>query len=404
MNRREFLQGLAAAPLLALPVISSRVWASAEISSNDQKLLLIFLRGAYDGLNLLVPHNDSFYYESRPSIGLKKSDDPTQSLLALNADFSLHPVVKDTLLPLFQNHELSFVHAAGSPDNSRSHFHAQDVMEFGVFNDAAVYPNGFLYRFYQSLHGVNRPVFPLSYTSNLPLIFKGDSVVPNISLKGNLKFNLNDSQVSLYDRLYSHSALAAVEQQGIQIHKQAAVEYEQEMKEASRGAASAKGFAEETARMARFIKEQQGISIGFIDVGGWDTHVNQGSYNGQYANNLKQLAEGIANFRQAMGSQWKQTTVAVISEFGRTVRENGDGGTDHGHGNVMWLLGGDINGGKVLGEWNGLGAATLHENRDLPVLNDYRSVLAEIFASRFQLSEQQNRQIFPGYVKQSFNV
>lgn len=400
MERRDFLSILC--KTTALTTLSSNVFAIPSIQTNEQKFLFVFLRGAYDGLNLLIPHNDELYYESRPNIGIKQGDNQEQSLFKLTNDFSLNPSVRETLGQLFLTKELSFIHASGSPDNSRSHFNAQDLIEFGDFRNKGRRENGFLYRLFRELS--KKEVFPISYTNNLPLILKGEISVPNISLKGNLKFNINDRQTDLYQKLYAKDKLEHISKEGLKIHKDVSAEYEKEMMKASKDANSPKGFSEETYRMAKLIKEQKGIVVGFVDVGGWDTHTNQGSYNGTLANNLKQLSEGLVTFRNQLGGEWNNTTVVVMSEFGRTIKENGNRGTDHGHGNVMWVLGGNVNGGKVAGEWTRLSKELIHENRDLPVLNDYRSILADLFFSRFGLSTEKNKIIFPNYSDIKFKL
>lgn len=395
MDRRNFLTS---AFILgsSLTIYQNNVFALPSQVSN-QKILIVFLRGAYDGLNLLIPHNDSFYYEVRPNIGVKKD-----LLKPIDSSFSLNPAVHDILYPMFQQKELTFIHAAGSVDNSRSHFHAQDIMEYGIFDNSSLYNQGFLYRLYQQLD--SKKSFPMSYTSNLPLILKGDKIIPNISLKSNNKFNPDERQSDLYEKLYKKSDLSSLQKESIQMAHEINNELKDEMLSSSKDAISAKGFSLETHKMAQFMKSQRGISIGFIDVGGWDTHVQQGNYQGNFPNNLKNLSQGLSTFKDNLGEQWKDTTVIVISEFGRTVKENGSQGTDHGHGNVVWVLGGDINGGKVTGEWNGLSAKTLHENRDLPVLNDYRSIISQILKQKLELTNNQLNTIFPGYSYKNFGI
>lgn len=394
MDRRDFLkQSLIFGA--SLPILNSNLFAMT--SQNNQKILIVFLRGAYDGLNLLIPHNDSFYYESRPHIGIKR-----ELLKPLTNQFSLNPAVHDLLLPSFMNKELAFIHCAGSIDNSRSHFHAQDVMEYGIFDNSSVYNEGFLYRLYKEL-GM-KSVYPMSYTNNLPLILKGDKVIPNISLNSKNKFNPNERQTDLYNQLYKNSHLSKIQKESIEIANEVNNTLQKEMMSSSKDAITSKGFSLETQKLAKLMKNQQGISIGFIDVGGWDSHVQQGNHEGTLANNLKNLSNGLLTFKENMDSQWKDTTVIVMSEFGRTVRENGNQGTDHGHGNVMWILGGNINGGKVAGDWKNLTPNNLHENRDLEVLNDYRSIISSVLFSKLELSKSNLNNIFPNYTFKNYNL
>lgn len=395
MDRRNFLKS----SLLfsaSLPILNNHVFALPSSESN-QKILVVFLRGAYDGLNLLIPHNDSFYYEARPHIGVKR-----ELLKPLTNQFSLNPAVHDLLAPSFTSKELAFVHASGSLDNSRSHFHAQDIMEYGIFDNSSIYSQGFLYRLYQELS--KGSVFPMSYTNNLPLIFKGDKIVPNVSLSSKNNFNPDERQSNLYNQLYQHSNLSNIQQESIEMAHEINNTLKEEMMSASKNAITAKGFSLQTQRMAQLMKSQLGISIGFIDVGGWDTHVQEGNHEGTLPNNLKNLSQGLLTFKESMASQWKDTTVIVISEFGRTVRENGNQGTDHGHGNVMWIMGGNINGGKIAGDWKDLTPNNLHENRDLDMINDYRSVIASILQTRLSLNKNQLGKIFPQYNPQNYNI
>lgn len=404
LDRRGFLKLLGVGVgATALPVFTSKVWAGESNTTTDNKLLVIFLRGAYDGLNCLVPYGDDFYYEARKSIAIAKPSNDEKSLLELGQGFGMHPALRETIYPLFKQKEVILIPGAGSPDNSRSHFHAQDMMEYAYFEGERGYKNGFLYRLFDQLKQSHIPVSATSYTNNLPISMKGDIIIPNISLRGDLKYRMTEQQENMYKELYSGNKYGHLIQEGIDIHKEVSKEIMSEMQEANRGATSPKGFSEEAQRMARLLKENHNANIAFIDVGGWDTHVNQGGAQGQYANNLKQLGEGLLMFRNTMGNDWKNTTVAIISEFGRTVKENGNGGTDHGHGNVMWILGGNIRGG-LMGNWERLTQNSLHENRDLQVYNDYRAVFAEIFKKSYGLNNNQINKIFPDYQGKDFHI
>ena len=403
MLRREFLHHLfMASTFSVLPVLSSKVFAAP--TGNNCKTLIIFLRGAYDGLNCLIPYSDSFYYESRPTIAIAKPDTTNdKSSIMLNADFSLHPALKESIYPLFLNKEVVFIPAAGQVDNSRSHFHAQDMMEYGYADNGGNYQSGFLNRFLDTLNAKSVKPSATSYTGNLPIILKGSVMVPNISLAGDIKPHISDKKLQLYSQMYAGNSLGGLIQEGFDTRKNVSDELQAEMKAANRGATSPKGFAEQTHKIATLMKSETGINIGFIDVGGWDTHVNQGGSEGQYANNLKQLGEGLLEFRNSMGTQWQNTQVMIISEFGRTARENGNKGTDHGHGNVMWVLGGSINGGRIGGHWESM-QNHLHENRDINVYNDYRNILANIWRQTYQFSNNELAIIFPGYDRQQFNI
>jgi uncharacterized protein (DUF1501 family) len=411
INRRQFLTSLLQAGVAtgSLTLFNARVFALPQTS--ECKTLVIFLRGAYDGLNCLVPYKESFYYEIRPTIAISPPDGNasinngnTKSLIALSSDFGLHPALKDNIYPLFNQREVIFIPDAGQQDNSRSHFHAQDMMEYGYSDGQGNFSSGFLNRFIDTMKGSPLMLEATSYTNNLPIILKGDTQVPNVSLAGDVRTHLNNHQISLYQQMYQNNRLGTLIDEGINTRNSISKELDDEMKAANRGAITAKGFASQTHKIATLMKNSPHASLGFIDVGGWDTHVNQGASDGQYANNLKNLGDGLLEFRNTMGEQWKNTTVIVISEFGRTAHENGNRGTDHGHGNVMWLLGGSLKGGRITGHWNGLNAQNLHENRDLNVYNDYRSVIGNLWTRTYGLNNNQLAQIFPGYQKQDLNL
>jgi uncharacterized protein (DUF1501 family) len=398
-TRRQFLHSILQAGVATstLSLFNARVFALPQ--SSECKTLVIFLRGAYDGLNCLVPYKESYYYEIRPTIAVAPPDNnDAKSLISLSSDFGLHPALIDNIYPLFKQNEVIFIPDAGQQDNSRSHFHAQDMMEYGYSDGQGNFSSGFLNRFLDVMQGTT--LSATSYTNNLPTIFKGDVQVPNVSLAGDVHNHLNNHQISLYQQMYQNNHLGKLIDEGINTRNSISKELDDEMKAANRGAITAKGFASQTHKIATLMKDSPQANLGFIDVGGWDTHVNQGAGEGQYANNLKQLGEGLLEFRNTMAEQWKNTTVIVISEFGRTAHENGNRGTDHGHGNVMWLLGGSLKGGKVAGHWNGLNAQSLHENRDLNVYNDYRSVIGNVWSHTYGLNNKQLAQIFPGYQKQ----
>jgi uncharacterized protein (DUF1501 family) len=227
----------------------------------------------------------------------------------------------------------------------------------------------------------------------LPLTFQGAGDIPNISLKAVGKPVFDARQAEILTSMYQGSHLQPAINDGLELRQQLSKEFEQEMQEANRGAVSAKGFAVEAQRMARLMRDEYGL--GFVDIGGWDTHVNEGGAQGQLASNLDNLGQGLVAFAREMGPEWKNTVVVVLSEFGRTFRENGNKGTDHGHGSVHWVLGGSINGGQIAGEQIEVAENTLFQNRDFPVLNNYRSILAGMSVQLWGLSPTQIEKVFP---------
>ena len=390
MNRRQFL--LAAASAAALPALSfsSRLFATP---ASAPRFLLVFLRGGYDCNNLLVPYNSEFYYESRPTLAIARPDAANpDSAIALDSNWGLNPVLRDSLYPLWQRRQIAFVPFAGTDDLSRSHFETQDNIESGEPTaQRSSFRSGFLAR----LSGA-RPAAPsIAFTRALPLSFQGARHdIPNISLKGDTRAHFDARQSAILSGMYQGTALAAATADGLALPTTVSQDLRNEMVQASRGAPSALGFADETRRIATLMRDR--YRLGFVDVGGWDTHVNQGSVRGGLANNLRNLGEGLAAYAGALGEEWNNTVVVVLSEFGRTFRENGDKGTDHGHGTVHWVLGGRVNGGRIAGEQVAVNSQSLLQNRDYPVLTNYRDLLGGIFRRCWGLTNGQLQSVFPG--------
>ncbi|MES2362022.1 MAG: DUF1501 domain-containing protein [Pseudomonadota bacterium] len=388
MQRRHFVQSLAAS---GLAMAGGQLFAAGPGQSSQPRLLIVFLRGGYDAANLLVPVSSSFYYESRPNIAIAKPSTELDSALPLDADWGLHPALRETMYPLFKNGEVAFVPFAGTPDTSRSHFETQDSIELGQpLDQSKNYRSGFLNRLASTLRGAEA----MSFTDQLPLVFQGSTRVPNTALKSVAKPSVDNRQSSIIAAMYGNTPLAATVNEGFTVRDEVMQDMKNEMDAANRNAVSAKGFELEARRIARLMKDR--YSTGFVDVGGWDTHVNQGGANGYLAGRFDELGRGLLGFSQEMGALWKNTTVVVVSEFGRTFRQNGNRGTDHGHGTAYWVLGGSVRGGKVAGEQVRVEQSTLFQNRDFQVLNDYRAVLAGLFARQYGLSVAQNEQIFAG--------
>ncbi len=396
MDRREFLRD--AAGLGALSVLSGRVWALPEVQQiAGSRLLVVMLRGAYDGNSLLVPHGFPFYYASRSSIAIPapQPDNPNTAI-DIGQGYGLNPVLNGSLYPLFTQKQLAFVPFSGSQDLSRSHFEAQDTMELGQPAAHPDYRSGFLNRTVNVLQGKQPSLGGIAFTNNLPLSFKGSVQIPNIVLNNGIHEAGYDSQMQLVQAMYAHSKLDTYLQSGMQTRAEVSTTLAKEMQNASRGARGTSGFANTARMIAALMRDNANYNIGFIDLGGWDSHVNQGNSAGMLANNLNYLAQGLSQFADEMGlAAWRQSVVVVMSEFGRTFRENGTHGTDHGHGNTLWVLGGGISGGKLAGDMTDLTPDTLFQGRDTPVLNDYRSVLADLMRGMYGLNRNQLQQIFP---------
>ena len=416
MQRRDFLNTLAAGAGLVIP-LGRHAWAATaatpDADATGRKLIVIMLRGAVDGLNVVAPVGDANYARLRPTIALAK---PGADNGALNLDgyFGLHPALAP-LLPLWEQKKLAFVHASGSPDTTRSHFDAQDYMESatpGVKSTA----DGWMNRLVAALPGTLGPTRALSIGPTMPRILSGHAAAVNLANgAAGTKANVLDRPAvgKAFDQLYAdNSRFGAAYQQGQDAHKEvmdaAAGKMaggagggmgggmmSAEMQAANGGAPLPNGFPDDAARLAALMRNDPNIQLAFVALGGWDTHASQGAGRGQLANRLQPLGQGLAVLAQRLGPLFEQTTIVVMSEFGRTARENGNGGTDHGHGNVMWVLGGGVNGGKVLGDWRGVGDGELNEGRDLPVTTDFRNVLATIAERHLRLNDRQLVQVFP---------
>lgn len=406
MNRRDLLKnglGLAlglGANLTATSSFAAPFLPQQSEQSQQARLLLVFLRGGYDASNLLIPTSSSFYYEARPNIAIAKPSSDSNSALALNADWGLHPALRETIYPLYQQGQVAFIPFAGTDDLSRSHFETQDSIELGqALNTTRNFKSGFMNRLAAQIGG---GVASMSFTDQLPMVMQGQAEVANFSLRQVNRANVDGRQSQIIEQMYQNTAMSKQVQDGFKVRGEVIRDMQAEMNEANRNAISTKGFELEAKRIAKMMREK--YALGFIDVGGWDTHVNQGAAQGTLANKFEELGRGLLAYQQEMGSAWKNTTVVVISEFGRTFKENGKQGTDHGHGSVYWVLGGSVKGGRVLGEQMQLTPKSLFQNRDYPILNEYRSIFAGLFAEMYGLKHAQLDAIFAGVKAQRLGL
>ena len=388
MNRREALKILGVLPLASY---GGRLFSAPK----QRKFLLVFLRGAYDAASLLVPISSEFYYQSRPNIAIPKprsdiANADIKSALALNDDWGLHPALKESLYPLYKNGQLAFIPFSGTNDLSRSHFETQDSIELSLPSVSYHQErSGFMNRLAASMNGTSA----ISFTDQLPLVFQGNFNIPNIALRQIAKAGGDARPSQIITQMYQGSRLSQPVQDGYALRSEVMKDIGDEMVAANRNAISSKNFAIEARRIAKLMRQK--YSLGFVDVGGWDTHVGQGGSTGILANRLDDLGQGLAAYADEMAEDWADTIVVVISEFGRTLRENGNRGTDHGHGTTYWVLGGNIKGGSIVGEQIEVNQANLFQNRDFPVLNEYRSILGGILAKHYDLSSAQMSTIFP---------
>jgi uncharacterized protein (DUF1501 family) len=385
MDRRTLIKSLA---LLAPASVAGRVWATG---AGQPRLLVVFLRGAYDAANVVIPVSSDFYAQARPTLAIARPGSDPNAALPLNADWGLHPALRDTIWPLYQKGQASFAPFVGTDDTSRSHFETQDTIELGQpWGGRRDYTSGFMSRLAGQLAGAQ----PIAFTDQLPLTFRGGGAIPNMQLANVGKPGVDDRESRLIAAMYQGDALAPAVAEGFKVRSEVYASISTEMQAANRNAVSPKGFELAARRIGGLMRDR--FNLGFVDVGGWDTHVNEGAATGYLAGRLGELGRGLAGFADEIGpGAWNQTTVIVVSEFGRTFRENGDRGTDHGHGSAYWVLGGGLKGGRIVGEQVKVEQATLFQNRDWPVLTDYRALMGGLVQRLYGLNAARLAAVFP---------
>lgn len=375
----------------------------AMAANEDPKgrLVLVFLRGAYDGLSMLVPHGDSRYAQIRPTIGIPKPDGSLQSALTLDDTFGLHPACSG-LLPLWQQGVLAAIPCAGSPDPSRSHFDAQYHWETGKPGSSS--PSAGWLNVVSGMLGEGHALRAMSVGESGPKILSGPHSVQLVGngLSATRPGYLAESKTrEAMRQLYAgDEKLASTMMEGANNRMATAAMLKpanmvNEQQAANNGAGSPQGLALDAKHLGTLMRQNRQLQLGFLSSGGWDTHINQGSVTGQLANNLFNLSNTLLQLRAAFSDP--KDVVIVASEFGRTCAENGTRGTDHGHGNVMWLMGNGVKGGQWHGRWDGLAADKLNEGRDLPVHHDFRGVFAQALTHSVGLPQSRIQEIFPSY-------
>ena len=400
ITRRIFLKNgaMTVVGMAAVPSFLAQAAMAATSSATNKRLVVIFQRGAADGLNIVVPHGEASYYTMRPTIAIPKKD-----VLDLNGFFGLHPGMA-SLRSAWDAKHLAIIHAAGSPDETRSHFDAQDFMESGTPGVKST-EDGWL----------NRALAATTSEGNVPPAFRGVALGTSLPrmLSGSFPAvalgSLNDFGVAprspqsqpltnTFESMYAQSVDAVLHgtaQETFDAVKMLKSADPAKYKPAA-GVNYPKGrFAEAMRQTAQLMKANLGVQVAFTDIGGWDHHVNEGASEGQLNNLLKEFSGSLAAFWQDLGPLADDTVVVTMSEFGRTARENGTRGTDHGHANVIFVLGGPVRGGKVYGRWPGLQPEQLYEQRDLALTTDFRTVMSEIVAR--QLGNPHPEHIFPGF-------
>jgi len=401
ITRRVFVKNgaLAIVGTAALPTFLTRTAQPSIASGTENKrLVVIFQRGAADGLNIVVPHGEPAYYAMRPSINI-----PRRSVLDLDGFFGLHPSLAG-FEPLWNQKHLAIVHAAGSPDPTRSHFDAQDFMESGTPGIKAT-EAGWLNRSLDSRPS-SSAFRAVALGSSLPRILSGPE--PALAINNVNEFGVGGKNpgatpiTNTFEAMYEQSVDSVLHGTG-----QETFEAVKMLRSADpskyvprSGANYPRGrFGDSLRQLAQLIKANLGVQVAFADIGGWDHHVNEGNTQGQLANVLREFSESLGAFWVDLGDLAEDTVVVTMSEFGRTARENGNRGTDHGHANVMFVMGGPVRGAKVYGHWPGLDTSQLYEGRDLALTTDFRRVLGE--AVYQHLGNKNLNEVFPGFDNQT---
>ena len=396
MKRRKFLANMALATGGMLIPVGSQSWIArgANHIKNPQRLVVILLRGGIDGLNLVVPHQEKDYYEVRPSIAIPYPGEP-EGIIDLDGFFGLHPALS-ALIPFWRQKDLAFIYNSGSPDKTRSHFDAQDYIESGTPGTKST-PDGWLNRLLAILPP-DRLTQALNVGIKTPKILQGNMAVANLRPGKNSLQKLPIDRPGVhnaFDSLYSNdSELAQAYRKGIAAREIIMAELQQEMISASGNATSVNGFVDDAKEVGKLMRSDARTQLAFMNVGGWDSHVGEKML---LKKSLPHLGKGLGTLVKELDDVYHNTTILVISEFGRTVKENGNQGTDHGHGNVIWLLGGPVRGGQIYGQWEGLADSVLYEGRDLPVTIDFRDAIASILLNHMSISQSKLGTIFPGY-------
>src|SRR5438445_7947809 len=402
ITRRIFLRNgaLAVAGTAAIPSFLTRAaYGALESGNRAKRLVVIFQRGAADCLNIVVPHGEQAYYSMRPSINIPRSS----VLIDLDGFFGLHPALSP-LQPIWNQRHLAIVHAAGSPDPTRSHFDAQDFMESGTPGMKAT-SDGWLNRALHSLPPPKSAFRAIALGPSLPRIISGSE--PAVAVNNISDFRVGGRSpnavpiANTFEAMYEQSIDSVLHGTG-----QETFEAVKMLKSAdpahympAAGANYPRGrFGDSLKQLAQLIKANLGVQVAFADIGGWDHHVNEANTQGPIANLLRDFSQSLAALWIDLGDLAEDTLVVTMSEFGRTARENGNRGADHGHANVMFVIGGPVKGGKVYGRWPGLDQSQLYEGRDLAVTTDFRRVLGESVYRH--LDNRSLDQVFPGFDNQ----
>ena len=381
------------------PSFVSRI--AAESAERRKLLIVVFQRGAVDGLNMVVPYGDADYQRARPSIAIAQPGN-TDGAIDLNGFFGLHPRMS-SFKPLWDRGELAIVHATGSHDTTRSHFDAQDYMESATPGVKST-KDGWLNRYLQAsgsrAQGSGNPLRGIAVSKQMPRSMQG--AAPALAIGNTDDFTVADTSArSSFEEIYAAAqqdqALRGAAGEAFDAMRTLAKKTAGRYRPADGVSYPRSPFGHALQEIARLAKSDVGLEIAFAESTQWDHHVNQGAATGLMANRLDDFSRGIAALAQDLGDRMADTVILTMSEFGRAVAENGSRGTDHGHGNAMFVIGGGVKGGHVYGTWPGLGVEQRFERRDLAVTTDFRDVFSEVLIKHLGASATTTARVFPGY-------
>jgi uncharacterized protein (DUF1501 family) len=400
-TRRFFLKssGLALVSLGAMPRVFLRSAAAAQGARRKKTLVVAFQRGACDGLNTVVPYGEDAYRRLRPTIAIPAPRGGSrEAALDLDGFFGLHPAL-EPLLPLWRDKGLAVVHAIGSPDSTRSHFDAQDYMESGTPGVKST-GDGWMNRCLQAGPDPDASPFRgVALTPTLPRALSGRA--PAVAMASLQQFGLRGGSQTraarLFEEMYAGGERDVIHGSGRETFE--AIEFlkkaDPSRYQPANGAQYRGRYGDGLKQVAQLIKADVGVELAFTEIGGWDHHAAEGGVQGQLAARLRELGGALAAFHADLGERMNDVVLVTLTEFGRTARENGNRGTDHGHASVSFVMGGGVRGGKVHGRWPGLSSAALYEGRDLALTTDFRDLLAELLARHLGAAELSR--VFPGH-------
>jgi uncharacterized protein (DUF1501 family) len=416
-SRRVFLKSGALALFTAgiggVPSFITKAAASRKLWMPYKKnkiMVCIFQRGAMDGLMAVTPFNDTYLQKARPTLFMSAAKSANKPLIDLDGKFGLHPSMS-AFENLFKEKQLAIVHGVGSPNNTRSHFDAQDYMESGTpFNKGT--DSGWLNRAVGLLgHETATPFQAVSLTSSLPRSFYGDNAAIAISNLEDFSIQMRGNPMAastaaksfeeLYDKT-SSSLLNKTGKESFEAVKMLKAADVKNYRPANGAVYPTSPLGNSLKQIAQLIKMDVGLEIAFTECGGWDTHYNQGTEIGTFSRNVMDLSNAISAFWTDMGALQDDVELMTMTEFGRTVKQNGTGGTDHGRGSCMFILGNDIKGGIVHGKVPELAFENLEDNRDLPVTTDFRAVFSEVATSHLRIKD--NGKLFPDWKGEKIGV